>query len=127
MKLKLIEFKQQSGKYSKPALAFGTTGLLTLNKAATLLLKVTEENSVCIHQDEERPDDFYLQVAHTTDSPKLRFMKSRLVLNYSSACHLLRSHFKLTGGFRVYLGDPVDTEIGTVWTLITAPLKQAKK
>jgi hypothetical protein len=127
MKLKLIEFKQQSGKYSKPALAFGTTGLITLNKAAITLLEVTEKNSLCILQDAERPDDFYLQIAHTANSPKLRIMKTRLGLNYSSACHIIRSHFNISTGFRVYIGDPIESEVGTIWTLITAPLKQLKK
>lgn len=61
--MKLIKFDAASTKFSRPgesSIRFHSSGVITLSTSAVEGLKLKEGDKMCVVQDEENPDDWYL-------------------------------------------------------------------
>lgn len=123
MKFKLI--KKTITRVKHPRMSFTKAGYLNLNGAAVEKYGIKLGHYVCLIQDEDKPNDFYLLISEDQNHSKLRENSQRtgLMVGYIDAKNYLKDHFKLEDtGFTVNLGGVIKTELGSALCLITSSL-----
>jgi hypothetical protein len=130
MKLRLIK-KSGSPRDGRPTVTFGTKGTVSLNVYAKREHGFKVGQKIGIIQDEDKPWEFYLLVTPESeeDLPVLREMTGAksLLCGYVDAVHAFEKQFgKLEKSAQVLIGEKIETALGTLFVLITAPFRKPK-
>lgn len=128
--MKLKQFNRQTVvkgcKDKKPFLSMQTrNGVVSMSKGAATLLGVGRDDMVQIIQDEDNPTEFYIEKVDS-DGFLLRSYDNHQALCFNCAevvRAIIRSRNGSDGYQRLPIGESVELEGRTLWTIITAAIK----
>ena len=103
------------------------TGVISMNRGACELLGVREGDGVQMHQDEDDPETWFIEKAKK-DGFILRGNgnKTAMMFNCTGLVRQICKAMEYSGpGARIHIGEEVTFGKQTMFTLITAPLKNS--
>lgn len=127
MKLKSYNTTNTSGRTSKALISISKTGLFRFSKGAIDVLGIKAGDQVQFLQDEEDPENWYLEIVKKDGFPLRESYNadlSGLLTNASGVRHhLFNSVAYLGAQGRVYIGEQIENQKRTFYALITGFLR----
>jgi hypothetical protein len=106
------------------------TGLAAINKYAAQQMELKPEDMIVIHQDEEAPENWYLEKVKAKGFPlrKKDNVSAGLFFNNSALVKSIAEsvNYKEKSGRLLIAGKPTKLDKRILWGLLTISLKKAK-
>lgn len=102
-----------------------STGLFTINKTAADLMALKAGEMVCLHQDEDEKENWYIEKVKK-DGFSLRYngnLGSGVFFNSAIMARMIVESVEADKGGRVKIGEKIEFNKRTLWTLVTTYLK----
>lgn len=118
-----------TNRNTKPFISINTkSGTININGSAATLLSIDENSRILFHQSEDNEQDWYLQVVANKKTPAFQLRKATnqvsLIMNNATLVRTIVNSVGYNGTTgRMYIGETVTVGIITLYTLITAGLR----